>query len=182
MTSPSRRRALGSILTAATAIAAGATAIIALPTSADAELLGLGPNLETIYAAFEAALREHSAVQQIYFDRCQPRPLFDKEAHIGLDGKGQRENNRRWHDIIRAHEADDRRLRLETKVDDLELASDHLSDDFTNALGSVAELKATTIAGLKFKTRWAEHDEEVKDSLIRDVLDFKIAREETANA
>jgi hypothetical protein len=161
-------------IAATAAIGSGTIAMTLLPASADAELLGLGPKLEEIYAAFNAALHEHSVAQRAYFDRRRPRPVFDREAHINLRGEDQLKNSRRWSAALRAHEAEDRRLRDETRVDDLELASNHLSDDFTNALASVAELKATTIAGLKFKARWAEHDDEVTDSLIRDLIELEI--------
>jgi hypothetical protein len=161
-------------MAATAAIGSGAIAMTILPPSADAELLGLGPKLEEIYAAFKAALHEHSVAQRAYFDQRQPKPVFDQEAHIHATPERQRQNQRDWHDTIRAHEAEDRRLRQETRVDDLELASDHLSDDFTNALWSLVELKATTIAGLKFKARWAEHDDEVTESLIRDLIELEI--------
>jgi hypothetical protein len=177
MTSPLSRR---SALTGALPVLAGLTitATMAMPGLAagshpDAALLALGPKLDAALAIWCAALDDHSVAEKAYFAEVPPRPEDDWLSRP----RGERPTPLEYVDYVAEKEAqfavycaEVDRLTEKHGLTALEQRADHLCDELTERLGAVAEFHATTLAGLRFKARWAEHDEEVRDSLIRDVL------------
>lgn len=184
MTSPLSRRSaltgafpalavltLGATRTEAAAPAIGFSLLNASPVSAgDSELLSREPELLALIDKEKAARVAHSIAEDAYFEEMPDRPSFDTERYIGLPAQSQREYMKDWSAQLRIYEAEERRIKGKHKVDDLEETANLLGDELFNLFAEIAEYQATTIAGLKFKARHADRDQEVRDSLIRDVL------------
>jgi hypothetical protein len=97
-TSLSRRAALAGALPAAAVIvpAAAIAAVLGATNGPDAALLALGPKLETMLAAWDAALHDYSAAERAYFDERPSKPVFDIEHHLSLRGEEQQLANLAW--------------------------------------------------------------------------------------
>ena len=146
----------------------------ACASDADAFLLSLEPSLVAKLAAYKDGLARFSKAESAFAKDRPARPVFDQERYLTLTGQDKLDYFRGWSPRVRAYEAEVARLSQHHCVEDERIRYEALEDDFINAIGEVVEAPATTLAGLKFKARMAEHDEEVKDSVIADLIAFQI--------
>jgi hypothetical protein len=169
-----RRAALTGAIPAAAAItlpATAATAAMAAASHADAVLLAIGPKLEAMLAEWEAALHDQSIAKEAFFAEKPDQPKYPEIENA----VGPLEYVAAFADYELAHrawEVEISRLASKHKFDETAERAGDLGDVFHAALDELAEMAATTIAGLKFKARWIEHqdDDEVSASIARDLL------------
>jgi hypothetical protein len=198
MTAPTTRRAALGALASASALALPAVSSSAALPTGDAELLALQPEIEEADRLDKAAIAALSRLEDAYNETMPPEPIPESVKLTALpttienDGltAGERamagvkhvrklydERDSRYDEAMRAWENECARLAAECG---LTAADDHASEanKRVNSLrDKVAATRATTLAGLKFKAKYAsEHyppddwAEEVMASITEDLL------------
>jgi hypothetical protein len=168
----SRRSALR-LLTATVLTTTLTGASIGFP-EADYDLLAREPVLNALIADWRNALHDHSTAERVFYDEAPEPPVFNIEHHTRLCGEEQRAHLTGWGPRVRTYEVEIERLKRKHDLDGLELRAGRLDDVAIEHFLEIAEYRATTIAGLKCKARLVEHDNDIRDSLVRDVLTLKI--------
>jgi hypothetical protein len=193
MTATTRRSALTALASApALAIPAFATPSTSSPHHSDAELFALQPEIEAADYRFNVALDAQNRAEERTFPRpprpAQPEPSFVKEDWFQTFKEKMAELNANpnpspeWaaYDVaLKAWEEEIARIDLETGA---AAACDH-ADDLLCEVDAICDkiiaIRATTLAGLKFKAKYvAEHDPdapslELLDSIIADILEME---------
>lgn len=154
-------------------IGGGVVAAYAQPTT-DAGLLAMKPVIEAKLAAYERALEVFGQAERAFFAEVPDQPVFDQLHHRTVQQPYRDDYTREWNARTKAYKAEAQRLSIKHDTAAKREAYEALEDDFVNSLEAVAEARATTIEGLKFKAAMAEHDDDVKDSVIRDLLALPI--------
>jgi hypothetical protein len=171
----SRRSALAGALPALAALtipAAAAMSFLTRAASPDAALFAMEPKLQALYSAWDAALHDQSVAERAYFDEKPEEPKYPGRGAGGGGPLGLVDAVAEYETAHGIWTAEVLALKKKHDIAALEQRADALGREFMVAFGEVADLKATTIAGLKFKARWAEYEneDEMRDSLIRDIL------------
>jgi hypothetical protein len=191
---PSSRRALlGSILAVGAAASVPAAAAIVSTGCADAELFALQPAIEAADRRDVAALDARSRAEESYFAARQPRPArpesgLDEEEWFQTFARKMREYNAEpkpewaaYEAAVEAWEDEDERIRVETGEMAASERSTETVDEACALRDRIVAIRATTLAGLKFKAKYAlEHyadnpDEEVMQSIAEDLLAIDLA-------
>jgi hypothetical protein len=206
---PSRRAALGAIaslsaLAASRAIAAAsgsASPSTASPSHPDAELFALQPEIEAADHQFNLADDAHTLADRSAFAATSPRPIRPDLDELVARGMGI--TNEEWcerllkikdlakpltprapspyEEAMRAWETERDRLEAKFEVELAEAGMLEANDNVSDIRDQIAAQRATTIAGLKFKAKYAaehypgEPDTDVMASIIDDILEMEPA-------
>jgi hypothetical protein len=191
---PTRRVALSSILGAGAILAAPAA--VALAAHADAELLALQPEIDAADRAFDVVLSNLSCVQERFYElrdklRLSQKPIspadpewdqaladFEKKV-AAIRDRGIQPEMAAYDEAVERQKQAESEARVESGLEDAEREEREKSDAVTEIKERLLATKATTLAGLIFKARYArahyspgDYDLEVMISIVDDLLDM----------
>jgi hypothetical protein len=182
----SRRAALG--------LFASASALAVLPAAtmaagSDAELFALTPQITLTDEAEREAGAVCDALEDVFFSAIPPEPtppkfdISDEEWFKALQAKTASDKNKAapkeqtaYQAAIKEHEQRRDRLRVDCGLEAAEQKQNDTQDAVMSLRDRIAEIPATTLAGLIFKARYAashyegEYDADVMTSIVDDLL------------
>jgi len=155
-TKPSRRRFF------LAAPAALATAVAPVAHAADAALLRFGGEIDALAAQAEAVAAEHSRIEEELFLRVGPAPR---------DGAPRTaEAFDAWVEDNRARSAKMEEVGREIGLHVAEDEMNRVDDRLLKLVRAAGAVRATTLPGLIFKARLCEHEPEIAERIVEDLL------------